>query len=85
MNATDSCRPNRTCLLKPIKGPVEPKVRAIADLIQASYVFWLGLDEDLRSTVQRAQAVHPVIDLFYHSNYHSLSEQGMQSLFPSTS
>lgn len=43
--------------------PIEETVGAIADLIQAGYVRWLGLSEASPSTVRRAHAVHPVADL----------------------
>ncbi len=43
--------------------PIEETVGAIADLIQAGYVRWLGLSEASGSTVRRAHAVHPVVDL----------------------
>ena len=43
--------------------PIEETVGAIADLIQAGYVRWLGLSEASSSTVRRAHAVHPVVDL----------------------
>lgn len=43
--------------------PIEETVGAIAELIQAGYVRWLGLSEASAATVQRAHAVHPVVDL----------------------
>jgi aryl-alcohol dehydrogenase-like predicted oxidoreductase len=43
--------------------PIEETVGAIADLIQAGYVRWLGLSEVSALTIRRAQAVHPVADL----------------------
>ena len=43
--------------------PIEETVGAIVDLIQAGYVRWLGLSEASSSTVRRAHAVHPVVDL----------------------
>jgi len=43
--------------------PIEETVGAIADLIRAGYVRWLGLSEASSSTVRRAHAVHPVVDL----------------------
>jgi len=43
--------------------PIEETVGAVADLIQAGHVRWLGLSEASRSTVRRAHAVHPVVDL----------------------
>ncbi len=43
--------------------PIEETVGAVADLIQAGYVRWLGLSEASSATVRRAYAVHPVVDL----------------------
>jgi pyridoxine 4-dehydrogenase len=43
--------------------PVEETAGAVADLIKAGYVRWLGLSEASASTVRRAHAVHPVADL----------------------
>jgi aryl-alcohol dehydrogenase-like predicted oxidoreductase len=43
--------------------PIEETVGAIADLIQAGYVRWLGLSEVSAQTIRRAQSVYPVADL----------------------
>jgi len=43
--------------------PIEDTVGAIADMIKAGYVRYLGLSEVSAETVARAQAVHPVVDL----------------------
>jgi aryl-alcohol dehydrogenase-like predicted oxidoreductase len=43
--------------------PIEDTVGAIADLVQAGYVRFLGLSEASSATVRRAHAVHPVVDL----------------------
>jgi aryl-alcohol dehydrogenase-like predicted oxidoreductase len=43
--------------------PIEETAGAIADLIQAGYVRFLGLSEVSAETVRRAHAVHPVADL----------------------
>jgi pyridoxine 4-dehydrogenase len=43
--------------------PVEETVGAVADLIEAGYVRFLGLSEAGAETVRRAQQVHPVADL----------------------
>lgn len=43
--------------------PIEETVGAIADLIKAGYVRWLGLSEVSGQTIRRAHAVHPVADL----------------------
>jgi len=43
--------------------PIEETVGAIADLITAGYVRYIGLSEVGTDTVRRAHAVHPVCDL----------------------
>jgi aryl-alcohol dehydrogenase-like predicted oxidoreductase len=43
--------------------PIEDTVGAIADLVKAGYVRYLGLSEVSAQTVRRANAVHPVCDL----------------------
>lgn len=43
--------------------PIEDTVGAIADMIRAGYVRYLGLSEASAATVRRAHAVHPVVDL----------------------
>jgi aryl-alcohol dehydrogenase-like predicted oxidoreductase len=43
--------------------PVEETVGAIADLIKAGYVRYVGLSEVGAATVRRARAVHPICDL----------------------
>jgi aryl-alcohol dehydrogenase-like predicted oxidoreductase len=43
--------------------PIEDTVGAIAELIRAGYVRYLGLSEVGVATIRRAQAVHPVVDL----------------------
>ena len=55
----DIYRPSR---LDP-EVPIEETVGAIADLIKAGYVRWLGLSEVSAQTIRRAHAVHPVSDL----------------------
>jgi aryl-alcohol dehydrogenase-like predicted oxidoreductase len=43
--------------------PIEDTVGAIADLIKAGYVRYIGLSEVSAKTIRRAQAVHPIADL----------------------
>lgn len=43
--------------------PIEDTVGAIAELIQAGYVRYVGLSEAGAETIRRAHAVHPVADL----------------------
>lgn len=45
------------------KVPIEETVGAIADMIKAGYVRYLGLSEVGPETIRRAAAVHPVVDL----------------------
>jgi aryl-alcohol dehydrogenase-like predicted oxidoreductase len=43
--------------------PIEDTVGAIADMIKAGYVRYVGLSELGAETIRRAAAVHPVVDL----------------------
>jgi aryl-alcohol dehydrogenase-like predicted oxidoreductase len=43
--------------------PIEETVGAVADLIKAGYVRYLGLSEVGAATIRRAQAVHPIVDM----------------------
>jgi len=43
--------------------PIEETVGAIADLVKAGYVRYVGLSEVGAATVRRAHAVHPISDL----------------------
>jgi aryl-alcohol dehydrogenase-like predicted oxidoreductase len=43
--------------------PIEETVGAIADMVTAGYVRHIGLSEAGASTLRRAQAVHPIVDL----------------------
>lgn len=43
--------------------PIEETVGAIADMVRAGYVRYIGLSEVGVETIRRAQAVHPIIDL----------------------
>jgi aryl-alcohol dehydrogenase-like predicted oxidoreductase len=43
--------------------PVEETVGAIAEMVQAGYVRYIGLSEVGAATLRRAQAVHPISDL----------------------
>ncbi len=52
----------RPCRLDP-NVPIEDTMGAISDLIKAGWVRYAGLSEMGASTVRRAQAVHPVVDL----------------------
>jgi aryl-alcohol dehydrogenase-like predicted oxidoreductase len=43
--------------------PIEDTVGAIADLVKAGYVRYVGLSEVGPETVRRAHAVHPIVDV----------------------
>lgn len=43
--------------------PIEETVGAIADLVKAGYVRFIGLSEAGSETLRRAAAVHPIVDL----------------------
>lgn len=55
----DIYRPAR---LDPIV-PIEETIGAIADMVKAGYVRFIGLSEVGSETLRRAQAVHPIADL----------------------
>lgn len=43
--------------------PVEETIGAIADMVKAGYVRFIGLSEVGAATIRRAQAVHPIADV----------------------
>ena len=43
--------------------PIEDTIGAIADMVQAGYVRYIGLSEVGEDTIRRAVAVHPICDL----------------------
>jgi aryl-alcohol dehydrogenase-like predicted oxidoreductase len=43
--------------------PIEDTVGAIADMVKAGYVRYIGLSEVGPATIKRAAAVHPIVDL----------------------
>jgi len=55
--------------------PIEETIGAIAELIQAGYVRYVGLSEAGAATIRRAQAVHPVSDLQIE---YSLASRGIE-------
>jgi aryl-alcohol dehydrogenase-like predicted oxidoreductase len=55
----DIYRPSR---LDP-KVPIEETIGAIAEMVKAGYVRWIGLSEVGPETIRRAAAVHPIVDL----------------------
>ena len=60
--------------------PIEETAGTIADLIQAGYVRWLGLSEASSSTVRRAHAIQPVVDL--QIEYSLMSRSVETSILP---
>jgi aryl-alcohol dehydrogenase-like predicted oxidoreductase len=56
--------------------PIEDTVGAIADLIKAGYVRYVGLSEVGVDTIRRANAVHPITDLQIE---YSLISRGIES------
>ena len=55
--------------------PIEETVGAIADMIKAGYVRYVGLSEVGAATVRRAQAAHPICDLQIE---YALSSRGIE-------
>jgi aryl-alcohol dehydrogenase-like predicted oxidoreductase len=62
------------------KVPIEETVDAIADLIKAGYVRYVGLSEVGAATIRRAHAVHPICDL--QIEYSLISRGPEEKLFP---
>lgn len=60
--------------------PIEDTVGAVADLIKAGYVRYLGLSEVGAGTIRRAHAVHPVADL--QIEYAIVSRGPESAIFP---
>jgi aryl-alcohol dehydrogenase-like predicted oxidoreductase len=56
--------------------PIEDTVGAIADMIKAGYVRYVGLSEVGAQTIRRAAAVHPICDLQIE---YSLISRGIES------
>jgi aryl-alcohol dehydrogenase-like predicted oxidoreductase len=60
--------------------PIEETVGAIADMIRAGYVRYVGLSEVSAQTVERAHWIHPISDL--QIEYSLLSRGPEGSIFP---
>jgi aryl-alcohol dehydrogenase-like predicted oxidoreductase len=60
--------------------PIEDTVGAIADLIQAGYVRYIGLSEVGPDTIRRAHAVHRIADL--QIEYSVISRRPEATVFP---
>ena len=60
--------------------PIEETVGAIAELVQAGYVRFIGLSEVGPETIRRAAAVHPIADL--QIEYSLMSRRIEQEILP---
>lgn len=62
------------------KVPIEETVGAIAEMIKAGYVRYVGLSELGPETIRRAAAVHPIVDL--QIEYSLISRGPEAKIFP---
>ncbi len=69
----------RPCRLDP-QVPIEDTIGAIADLIKAGFVRYIGLSEVGAETIRRAHSVHPISDL--QIEYSIVTRSPEQSIFP---
>jgi aryl-alcohol dehydrogenase-like predicted oxidoreductase len=60
--------------------PIEETIGAIAEMIQAGYVRFVGLSEVGPETIRRAAAVHPIVDL--QIEYSLISRGPEAKIFP---
>ncbi|RTL86971.1 MAG: aldo/keto reductase [Hyphomicrobiales bacterium] len=60
--------------------PIEETIGAVADLVRAGYVRFIGLSEAGSDTLRRAAAVHPIVDL--QIEYGLLSRDIETSILP---
>ena len=60
--------------------PIEETIGAIADMIKAGYVRYIGLSEVGPETIRRAAAVHPIVDL--QIEYSLVSRGPEAKIFP---
>ena len=60
--------------------PIEDTVGAIADMVKAGYVRYIGLSEVGADTIRRAAAVHPLVDL--QIEYSLISRSPEAKIFP---
>ncbi|MGC9158378.1 MAG: aldo/keto reductase [Terracidiphilus sp.] len=60
--------------------PIEETIGAIAAMVQAGYVRWIGLSEVGPETIRRAAAVHPIVDL--QIEYSLVSRAPEERIFP---
>jgi len=60
--------------------PIEETIGAMADLVKAGYIRWIGLSEVGPETIRRAHAVHPIADL--QIEYSLISRAPERWIFP---
>jgi aryl-alcohol dehydrogenase-like predicted oxidoreductase len=60
--------------------PIEETIGALADLVKAGYVRFIGLSEVGAETIRRAHAVHPITDL--QIEYSLISRSAEAKIFP---
>src|SRR5690606_36014970 len=60
--------------------PIEDTIGAVADLVKAGYVRYIGLSEVGADTIRRAAAVHPIVDL--QIEYSLISRGPEAKIFP---
>src|SRR5256885_1102025 len=60
--------------------PIEDTIGAIAEMIEAGYVRYVGLSEVGPETIRRAAAVHPIVDL--QIEYSLVSRGPEAKIFP---
>src|ERR1700722_1446170 len=60
--------------------PIEETIGAIADMIKAGYVRFIGLSEMGPETIRRAAKVHPIVDL--QIEYSLVSRSAEERIFP---
>lgn len=60
--------------------PIEDTIGAIADLVKAGYVRYIGVSELGADTIRRANAVHPIVDL--QIEYSLISRGPEDKIFP---
>jgi aryl-alcohol dehydrogenase-like predicted oxidoreductase len=62
------------------KVPIEETIGAIAEMVQAGYVRYIGLSEVGAETIRRAAAVHPIVDV--QIEYALISRSPEAKVFP---
>jgi aryl-alcohol dehydrogenase-like predicted oxidoreductase len=63
--------------------PIEDTIGAIADMVKAGYVRYIGLSEVGAETIRRAAKVHPIVDL--QIEYSLVSRNPEDKIFPALS